>query len=506
MKRLTFTDEQKQDIVRLYKNKESTYNIALAYSCSRQSITRVVLQAGEPMRTSRLFTDEEEQVIKRKYESGATTQALMSEYGCSKGGIREVLKRTKAASRHKTEFSAEQAEELSRRHAEGESLTSLAAEHKCQRKTVQKAIKRAGGKVLRNTDKPYKLVEGSEQEDIATAYANGQSSPAIAKRLNRSTYAVLAHCRKKGVSVRATADYYSENVNHQVFDNPQFDENACFYLGLLMADGSVSKQNVIKLSLSGEDGEVVRQFRDFMESCHKLHLSPAHKRPIHERECHIQEATRLAFTSSRIARKLADYGIVCNKTGSAAFTYSFLDSLDDKSQAALFRGAVCGDGWLGCARTDSPMVWQPSIGLCGSRELCEQFQTFVLKRSKTNSTITRDRSIWRFEFRGTESIHTIKALFGHSGHTMPRKQNIADIILNWYYSGSGALWDVLPPKLKTRLPCEQATHIGCRRPGVTLTEEQQLAQNEWESRHGQYHYTKIPKVISHGRIVWRPSE
>lgn len=206
------------------------------------------------------------------------------------------------------------------------------------------------------------------------------------------------------------------------FDNAETNPIAAYFVGLMMADGWITKrpgmQAYIGLSLSGIDGEHLQDFRTFLGSGHKItHVAAKPSVLVAGRESMAQDAYRFCISSDRLAGALAQYGVDENKTKTGE-----LRKVDDSPDA--WRGVMCGDGWVS---RDAKGI--PICGIVGNRRIVEQFLLFVGRRMTTKAKSHRMHSIWAARFDRHAAVRVLRMLFWPGCMALARKRDAALAIL-----------------------------------------------------------------------------
>lgn len=144
-------------------------------------------------------------------------------------------------------------------------------------------------------------------------------------------------------------------LNENAFS--QLTNESAYWLGVLMADGSVDHQRgVSRLRLGLKDTELVEQFRAFLGSNH----------PIKDRG----DVRLLEVTSHDLVSSIEQYGVVPAKTFIAE-AHKSLASLP-----AFWRGVIDGDGCV-FKRSQGGRPESKNIVLVGSESLMTQYLAFV---------------------------------------------------------------------------------------------------------------------------------
>ena len=154
-------------------------------------------------------------------------------------------------------------------------------------------------------------------------------------------------------------------VNEAVFDT--ITEESAYWLGFLMADGSISTGKTgnprIALTLAERDREHLVKFRKFL-NCSNQILSKIAK--VNEK---VWNQYTLRFSSKKIADRLKEFGITERKSLTAK-------SIGLEDNKHFWRGVLDGDGHI----KNSDGNDGDSVVVVGSQDLMRQFITFIAFR------------------------------------------------------------------------------------------------------------------------------
>lgn len=225
-------------------------------------------------------------------------------------------------------------------------------------------------------------------------------------------------------------------VTRHTYDNHAFDiitEQSAYWIGFLMADGSITKQKTQKtkylsLRLAKQDINQVIKLKHYLKaSC-----------PITSRAntgFKGQDISYIGLTASdHLITTLASHGVTQNKTITATASKELEFNRD------FWRGMVDGDGWI----TLQPQRQLPCIGLCGSKTICEQFARYAKSvdwtcESKvipsTNSTIC-----YRFQTAGSHAQLLIENLYKNCTVALDRKLKLANRWIDDPYKQKETIW------------------------------------------------------------------
>lgn len=270
-----------------------------------------------------------------------------------------------------------------------------------------------------------RLFSHAEEEAICDEYAGGHSQSRIAKSRGINQATVGNILRRHGRESRKHTRTHT--LNEAAFDGVEHSPEGQYWAGLLMADGCVTggtRRNglSVALRLSGEDGALVHQFREFLGSSHAVHVGPG------PRNFNTTYVTSFSVRSNRLAEALARVGVVPRKSLTAEARL-IEDSRD------FWRGVVDGDGCLGIHRAtpaaDGPI---PYLGLCGSGRIVQQFSEFVSGRLERRGAKPRRRrgvNLWEVRFLGWTAVSVARLLYEGAPVALERKRRLAEGIMAW---------------------------------------------------------------------------
>lgn len=311
-------------------------------------------------------------------------------------------------------FSHEQIERILRDYQAGASASLIARQHSVHPNNIIKILMQhfipiRGSRVVFMQE---------EKELICDRYLAGESATAIAKRLSVHCVSIYRTLKEMGVVIRSqSAAQRKYPLKESVFDDAENDEEAAYFVGLLMADGSVPRRSArseacLRLCLTWTDRDIIIRLQHFLQT----------NKPFTKENAHGYEGTkpscRFEVFSRRLVEAVARYGVVPNKSGREA-----VSRLENNKH--FWRGMIDGDGWLclTCGR-------HPIIGLTGSLRIVEQFSDFawsvVGKREKKPE---RNGSIWKMVIGYKAGYRLIQHLYGDCRIALARKESKAKEIL-----------------------------------------------------------------------------
>lgn len=266
--------------------------------------------------------------------------------------------------------------------------------------------------------KRSRFLTDDEKRWIIDEYIAGKPFERIAIEMERgrnTVYEVLVKSNTKrrngGESNRVY--YHRESA----FDQAEEDDAAAYWVGFLMADGSVkirkSGQHLLVLGLAKPDGGHVGKLKMFLEAGNPL------KEEKNDRG--FSNGTPLIclrITSKRLVQALARYGVTPKKSSRERAKLL-------TNHKHFWRGMMDGDGWVSMSNG------YPRAGITGSYKIMEQFSRFASRIVGKLLNIKRNNSIWAVSTTGIYAVRLLGTLYGADGTSLERKQKIADLALLW---------------------------------------------------------------------------
>jgi hypothetical protein len=241
--------------------------------------------------------------------------------------------------------------------------------------------------------------------------------------------------------VAADSDHRASHRRRQCYTPPDLSffarltHRSAYWLGFLMADGCVSRREVI----------VVLQQRDAIHLLSLLEVLGCPDRPL--RPANAGRGVRLAIGSAALARQLLALGIVPGRAGSSTPVAPELARSRD-----FWRGLVDGDGSLRFDRKTGI----PSLVVVGAPGLIQQFADFLAPlftdgfRPRPYAHSQSD-AVLMLSVGGHRAKLAVTRLYGGDPpDALPRKRALAERVMGWERSvvsrypwhrwGDGSRW------------------------------------------------------------------
>jgi hypothetical protein len=235
-----------------------------------------------------------------------------------------------------------------------------------------------------------------------------------------SNYAKKANLPKRDTSLTRNKGFF------QSIDTPE----KAYWLGFLLADGSIDKTNVC-IKLQEQDRDHLAKFTKALDSVVKV------------QELHQKGRTyyKVALASSEMVDDLARLGIIPNKT---FVVNPPIEAIHDSLQHHFWRGVIDGDGWISIwPSAASKANYAVILGLSGNKGVVEAFADFFNKCAATRpSPFPRKNkpNSWQIASGRLESLELmLNLLYNSGGPALERKRDKANeairIIQRWKENG-----------------------------------------------------------------------
>ena len=214
-------------------------------------------------------------------------------------------------------------------------------------------------------------LSAEETQQVIQQYLSGETTAVIAKRFSVCPSSITKLLHRHDIHVRCLKEVRrNENpVYEDAFDEQNIFEDAAYWIGFLLADGSVSG-NRIDVGLSVKDIHHLEKLRSFLRCSHKISVRPAATSKIASGHViNSGPSCRLAIRSDKLAADLFKFGVVPRKSLIAKAPAALLDNRD------FWRGVFDGDGSM--IWTFANGVNRPCVTLAGSKDIVSQFCQFI---------------------------------------------------------------------------------------------------------------------------------
>lgn len=271
------------------------------------------------------------------------------------------------------------------------------------------------------TDYKRELLENIDK--YVDLYNNGASYKDIAKILgssdtNSRTFGLVARTlRAHGVNKRSGSDQnrnrFGYTLNKNAFDVDFSDEESSYFLGLILADGSLSMDR-LSLTIKREDGYILKRLQTLYNHNSYLRKSEV----FDKRTLKTYYRATLCVKDAKIIRDLNKQNILKNKSAEEK-----LPNIDWKTNRHFWRGVVDGDGHVNAS--GKPAV----LTLVGSEEVINGFIDFsehnvgLVSKRKATGVQHKNKILYNVQLTGDDARNVARFLYEGSNICLERKYN-----------------------------------------------------------------------------------
>nr|DAH00694.1 MAG TPA: endonuclease [Crassvirales sp.] len=242
-------------------------------------------------------------------------------------------------------------------------------------------------------------------EEIVELYNTYNNIGIIAEKLNCCTANISKRLRKAGISINRDYSKRRKSSREKLYVDESYfksidTEDKAYFLGLMYADGSVSK-NTFYLKLKDED--IIQEFKKYLKAETNIKI--------------INNQYSLTICRQSMCNDLINQGCYINKTASIRFPF-----LDKKLMRHFIRGFYDGDGSLilNANRSHNCLNFTS-----GSLEFLQQLQDNLKGVSITNGGISKEKNyeVWHLRYGGKQVHIILDWLYNSSNLYLKRKYN-----------------------------------------------------------------------------------
>ena len=222
------------------------------------------------------------------------------------------------------------------------------------------------------------------EKEVITRYQKGESCQNIADSFN-VTFHTISNILEKNNILRNNK-YKNLNLDENYFEKIDRIDKA-YFLGFMLTDGNVSsKENIIRLSLSSKDEEILNIFKEKTGNENKI--------CIREDKNHSERIFQLR--NKKWKDDLSKYGVVPQKTA-----ISEMPIIQKNMMPHLIRGMIDGDGWISAAAHQ--------IGFCGNEKTVTQLKDYLVETLNIYNVkvIHPSKNLWQVSWASIKDIAKI---------------------------------------------------------------------------------------------------
>ena len=259
-------------------------------------------------------------------------------------------------------------------------------------------------------------------DKYAELYLNGASYAKITELIGGSSTRAIGWVSKTlkeyGIEKRSASDQnrnrFGYTLNKDAFDTDFSDEASSYFLGFILADGSLSMDR-LSVTIKQEDGYILKKLQEFLGMNYGYRESSVFDKRTLKR---YYRAT-LGLKDAKIISDLNAQNIFKNKSAEEK-----LPNIDWRSNRHFWRGVVDGDGHvkaLNCAPAVLVLVGSEEI-VNGFIEFADINVGFITKRPAV-PVKQKNKILYHVQITGDDARNIAKFLYKDSSIRLERKYN-----------------------------------------------------------------------------------
>jgi len=252
---------------------------------------------------------------------------------------------------------------------------------------------------------------------IVTQYESGAPAWKVAEQLGVNIKSVYKVLKANGTKLRDNYEMWEVNgrtISKTAFSDFDNDRLAAYFYGWLVTDGCIHEsKHAVSIGLKASDGYMVEAFKNYVGSSCKTHLVEHKKLK--------KFVVQFSVSDKRIADCLRAQGMEARK--SCKEKLPKFDWLYGKTAKDFWQGAIEGDGYIRCGRSNE-------LNLLGSDELLDGFRQFCEKvvgvETKREIKATKHSpSLKSISYLSNDAAKIAKYLWTDTVQRLERKYEIA---------------------------------------------------------------------------------
>ena len=183
-----------------------------------------------------------------------------------------------------------------------------------------------------------------------------------------------------------------------------------YIVGLISADGTIDgKQHRLTLALQERDKEILYELNKYLSEDNLVSFKPTK---------YGQNQYKFRISNIEIIKQLNILGIYPNKSK----TYQVPELF--KNDPHYWRGIIDGDGHISLRKNRKNFLY---LGLCGTKDVCENFKQFCTDITGHTNTLTvedspTNKNFCRYKIGGSYAANVCKVLYDSAGNLAVRRK------------------------------------------------------------------------------------
>lgn len=260
----------------------------------------------------------------------------------------------------------------------------------------------------------YKQIPQTVKIDILTEYNSGVPSTMLHKKYNFAPATILKIVRELEGHVKTMKEVKTKyTFNHSFFNKINTEEKA-YFLGFLLADGHTSYKEVM-LHLNVKDRHIIDTFIKSINGNNKIAIR--NTKAIFNKKLYTSKSAGVSLRSDEMLNALKKLGFTNNKSKGIQ-----IPKIEKDLQKHFWRGVWDGDGYVSCNNRISKQKLTNNkikdynylvleVGLCGLKNVVEEFCEFLKQNNIKPGKIYPDGSIYSVRCNWSESYKLLNLFY-----------------------------------------------------------------------------------------------
>lgn len=265
----------------------------------------------------------------------------------------------------------------------------------------------------------YKELQDLDKDTIISLYKEGKSMRSIGQLLNCSMGCIKNKLIKYKCSIREKNEHKKFKVDSTFF-NVIDSEAKAYFLGLMYADGCISKDsNIFSICLQESDKNILESFLKVLKSDKSLYIRE--NKDKREGFKHCKKCYILQVSDANLHFNLIDKGCIPQKTSTLRFPTK--EQIPSYLYSHFIRGFFDGDGSISNNKTDS------HFSIIGTLDMVKNIQNILIndvkvKETKISMYKCKIDTVYTLQYSGRRQILKIlEWLYKDATYFIERKYN-----------------------------------------------------------------------------------
>lgn len=381
--------KDKLDIIELYQKNERMSNIISKYSVGRHTIYRILKEMGiKAKRKNKVYFINQivKESICNKYKNNfiAVTE-LKDLFNIDIKSIMKILKDggIKIRGKHTKEWLSESnIKDICDMYIVNNNLSIISKKYCISNRSIKNILIDNDIKLIKTVGKlGDSIIPNEYHKKIIDDYINNENSISLSKKYNVSYSSILNLLRNNNIDIRDKSHSNRKfNLDETYFEKIDTEDKA-YFLGLLYADGCVSSNNSINITLQESEKGILETFI--------LKLQYENKLKFRKRKFkNYQDCYRLSFSNKKMHEDLIKLGCIPRK--SLILDLPSFDLVPETLFNHFIRGYFDGDGCIHISKEKE----RPQIVITSTKMFNDKFKKYIdIKLDISSFILERENAI-----------------------------------------------------------------------------------------------------------------